>query len=129
MMDLLKEGILYKEESYEIIGACMEVHKQLGCGFLEAVYQEALAEEFEMREIPFEQEKRLQIEYKGKILKKVYVADFVCYDKIIIEVKASSKLAPEHLAQTLNYLKITDFDLGLIVNFWKASLEYKRVVV
>jgi GxxExxY protein len=129
MMDLLKEGILYKEESYEIIGACMEVHKQLGCGFLEAVYQEALAEEFEMREIPFEQEKRLQIEYKGKILKKVYVADFVCYDKIIIEVKASSKLAPEHLAQTLNYLKITDFDLGLIVNFGKASLEYKRVVV
>ncbi|WP_346857764.1 GxxExxY protein [uncultured Draconibacterium sp.] len=128
-MDLLKEGIVYKEESYEIIGACMEVHKQLGCGFLEAVYQEALAIEFENRKIPYEQEKRLQIEYKGKILKKEYVADFVCYDKIIIEVKALSKLAPEHLAQTLNYLKITDFDLGLLVNFGKSSLEYKRVVV
>ncbi len=129
IMDLLKEGIVYKEESYEIIGACMEVHKQLGCGFLEAVYQEALAIEFENRKIPYEQEKRLQIEYKGKILKKEYVADFVCYDKIIIEVKALSKLAPEHLAQTLNYLKITDFDLGLLVNFGKSSLEYKRVVV
>ncbi len=128
-MDLLKEGILYKEESYEIIGACMEVHKQLGCGFLEAVYQEALAEEYEIREIPFEQEKRLQIEYKGKILKKEYVADFVCYDKIIIEVKALSKLASEHLAQTLNYLKITDFDLGILVNFGKSSLEYKRVII
>lgn len=128
-MDLLKEGILYKDESYEIIGACMEVHNQLGCGFLEAVYQEALAIEFENRGIPFEREKRLTIEYKGQVLKKEYVADFVCFDKIIIEVKALSKLASEHLAQTLNYLKITDYKLGLLVNFGTTSLKYKRVVL
>jgi len=127
-MDLLENGIIYKDESYKIIGACMEVHNNLGSGFLEAVYQEALAIEFERRAIPFEQEKRLQMNYKGQILKKEYIADFVCFGKIIIELKALSKLQSEHLAQTLNYLKITDFELGLLVNFGSTSLQYKRVV-
>ncbi len=128
-MDLLKEGIIHKVESYKIIGACMEVHKVLGCGFLEAVYQEALAIEFTKREIPYEQEKRLSIQYKDQLLKKEYVADFVCYDKIILELKALSKLQPEHLSQILNYLKITDFELGLLLNFGTTSLQYKRIIM
>lgn len=128
-MDLLEQGIIYKNESYEIIGACMEVHKNLGCGFLEAVYQEALAIEFNRRMIPFEQEKHLKINYKDTVLQKEYIADFICYNKIIIEVKALSKLLPEHLAQTINYLKITNYKLGLLVNFGTTSLQYKRVLL
>lgn len=128
-MDLLEHGIIYKNESYEIIGACMEVHKNLGCGFLEAVYQEALAIELNRREIPFEQEKRLKINYKNTILQKEYIADFICYNKIIIEVKALNKLLPEHLAQTMNYLKVTNYKLGLLVNFGTTSLQYKRVLL
>ena len=128
-MDLLKTGIIYKNESYKIIGACMEVHKILGNGFLEAVYQEALAIEFSQMNIPFEQEKRLQITYKNRLLKKDYIADFVCYDKIIVELKALSQIQNEHIAQTLNYLKITDFRLGLLINFGTTSLQYKRIVL
>lgn len=129
-MDLLENPpLVYKEESYKIIGACMEVHKTLGCGFLEAVYQEALAIEFSKQEIPFEQEVKLKIEYKGITLKKEYVADFICYDSIIIETKAANQFTGEHIAQTLNYLKATDFKLGLLVNFGSSSLQYKRVVL
>jgi len=128
-MDLLKEGIIYKDESYKIIGACMEVHRTLGCGFLEAVYQEALSIEFEKRNIPFVREKMLEIIYKGIILEKEYVADFICYDKIIIETKAVNQIQSEHIAQTLNYLKITEFKLGLLVNFGAKSLETKRIVL
>ncbi len=127
-MDLLEEGLLYKDESYAIIGACMEVHRILGYGFLEAVYQEALSIEFSKRKIPFEQEKYLRILYKGNCLKKEYRADFICYDKIILETKAQSRLSNNDLAQTLNYLKITDYNLGLLVNFGTSSLQYKRVV-
>jgi GxxExxY protein len=128
-MDLLAEGIIYKKESFETIGACMEVHRYLGCGFLEPVYQEALAIEFEKRAIPFIKEQRLKLEYKGHILQREYVADFVCFDKIIIEIKALSKLNAEHIAQTLNYLKATGFKLGLLVNFGTISLQYKRIVL
>ena len=128
-MDLLEQQMLiYKQESYQIIGACMEVHNTLGCGFLEAVYQEALAIEFEQRGIPFNQERKLPVFYKGNLLKKEYVADFVCYNKIIVEIKALSQLQPEHWAQTMNYLKITGYQLGLLVNFGTISLDYKRIV-
>lgn len=91
--------------------------------------QEALAIEFDHRRIPFEQEKRLQITYKNTLLKKEYIADFVCYGKIIVELKALSQLQNEHIAQTLNYLKITEFKLGLLVNFGTPSLQYKRIVL
>ena len=128
-MDLLEEKLLYKEETYKIVGACMDVHRELGCGFLEAVYQEALAIEFANRNIPFEQEKLLRISYKGQLLQKEYKADFVCFNSIIIELKALGKLAPEHYAQTLNYLKITGYKLGLIINFGTTSLQYKRVIL
>ena len=120
--------LIYKQEVYNIIGACMEVHNQLGNGFLEAVYQEALAIEFRDRTIPFHKEVRLEISYKGKTLEKYFVADFVCYDTIIIELKAVKDLQPVHEAQVLNYLKATNNKLGLLINFGKSSLQYKRFV-
>ncbi|MDR1582431.1 MAG: GxxExxY protein [Prevotellaceae bacterium] len=120
---------LYKEETYKIIGAAMEVHKQLGCGFLEAVYEEALTMEFQMRAIPFEQQKVLHIYYKGVQLQKHYIADLCCCDKIIVELKALSELTSINEAQLLNYLKITNLKVGLLINFGRESLEYKRFVL
>jgi GxxExxY protein len=119
--------ILYKKESYEIIGACLEVHKELGNGFLEAVYQDALEIEFQNRNIPYCREKQLTILYKGKPLDKTYSPDFICYDKIIVETKALSELMSWHEAQTMNYLKSTGYKLGILVNFGESSLRYKRL--
>jgi len=107
----------------------MTVHKELGCGFLEAVYHEALAFEFKNQGIPFQQEKQLSITYKGKTLTKHYIADFICYGKIIVEIKALSGLASEHVAQVLNYLKATGIKLGILINFGETSLTYKRLVL
>jgi len=120
--------LVYKEEVYKIIGAAMEVHKELGCGFLEAVYQEALSLEFEEQKIPFEQEKEIVIYFKDLLLKKKYKADFLCYDKIIVEVKALSVLTSDHESQLLNYLKATETKVGLLINFGTKSLQYKRLV-
>lgn len=120
--------LVYKEEVYDIVGAAMEVHRELGNGFLEAVYHEALAAEFVERGIPFEREKNIQIFYKGVLLKKYYQADFVCHDKIILELKALSSLNGDHSAQLLNYLKATGFKLGLLINFGQKSLVYKRLI-
>jgi len=121
--------MLYKDESYRIIGACMEVHKTLGCGFLEAVYQEALEIEFTNLSIPFQREKQLDIRYKDKLLSKKYQADFICYDKIILELKAIDSISGIHIAQVLNYLKATGYQLGIIVNFGEQSLRYKRIIL
>ncbi len=121
--------LIYKEEVYQIVGAAMEVHKELGCGFLEAVYQEALAIEFEERKIPFEEEKEIEIFYKDLRLDKKYRADFFCFNKIIVEVKALSGLAPEHESQLLNYLKATEEKVGVLLNFGTSSLQYKRMVL
>ena len=120
--------LLLKEDVYNIVGACMEVHSTLGNGFLEAVYQEALEEEFKLRGIPYEREKQLRIIYKGKYLKKYYVADFICYDNIVVELKALSDLTSNHEAQVLNYLKTTGIKVGVLVNFGTKSLQYKRLV-
>ena len=120
--------MIYKEEAYKIIGAAMEVHKTLGRGFLEAVYQEALEKEFRLQKIPYKREQQLSIEYKGEKLSKYYMADFICYEKIIVELKALSNLTTEHDAQILNYLKATNSKLGLLINFGAISLEYKRLV-
>ncbi len=106
----------------------MEVHKTLGCGFLEPVYQEALSIEFKKQHIPFEKEKVLSIVYKDIELEKKYIADFICYDKIIVELKALSQLTSEHESQILNYLKATGYKLGILVNFGEKSLIYKRMV-
>jgi GxxExxY protein len=120
--------LIYKKESYKIIGAAMEVHKELGPGFLEAVYQEALEIEFQKQGIPYEREKLLTIYYKDMKLKKRYSADFVCYEKIIVELKALSDLTSKDEAQVLNYLKTTKLKLGLLINLGSKSLQYKRLV-
>lgn len=121
--------LLYADQTYAIIGACMEVHRHLGHGFLEAVYSEALMAEFEERDIPYEINKELTIAYKGRPLLKKYYADFVCFDKILIEMKAVEKIAPPHIAQVLNYLKATNMQLGIIANFGEASFSYKRIIL
>ena len=119
-------GIVHKDKSYFIIGAAMEVHKVLGCGFLESVYQEALAMEPTERHIPYEREKQLDIYYKGILLDKKFYADFICYDDIILEIKAVTELIPVHRAQLLNYLKATKKRLGILINFGETSLRYER---
>jgi GxxExxY protein len=120
--------IIYSEEVYAIIGAAMEVHRELGCGFLEPVYQEALSIEFCSREIPFIPQQERQIKFKGKQLKKTYIADFIACDKIIVEIKAIAKLTSLEEAQVLNYLKATGMQVGALKNFGAESLEWKRVV-
>ena len=105
----------------------LNIHKELGCGFLEKVYQEALEMELSAANIPFSREKILPVYYNGKQLKQTYIADFVCYDNIIIEVKAVSELTDLHRAQVFNYLKATNLDLGLLVNFGEISLKVERL--
>jgi len=122
------EKIVYKDESYKIIGACIEVHNELGPGFLEAVYQEALEIELKNQDIPYCREKELRLLYKGIKLNKSYYADFVVYDKIILELKALDALSTVHESQVLNYLKATGFKLGILVNFGQQKLQYKRLV-
>lgn len=124
----LMAQIIYKEESYQIIGACMEVYNELGCGFLEAVYQEALAVEFEDRNIPFVREKSLNIEYKQRILQTKYRADFIVFDKILVEIKVTNALVEKDSSQVLNYLNATKFRLGILINFGASEkLESKRI--
>ncbi len=120
--------LILKDESYKVIGACMAVHSELGNGFLEAVYQEALAEEFRLRDIPYVREKQLEVIYKNRPLEKKYQADFICYGEIIVELKALSALENVHQSQVINYLKATNMKLGLLVNFGQMSLESRRVV-
>lgn len=121
--------IYFRKESFDIIGCAMRVHNELGNGFLEAVYQEALEMEFLDSEIPFIREKSIDVFYKNKLLRKKYIADFVCHDEIIIELKASEKLCDEHTSQVLNYLKATKSKLGILINFGSDSLEFKRIVL
>lgn len=121
---------LYKqEEYYKIIGLCMEVHRVLGGGLLEAVYKEALEIEFKSHDIPYEREKEFIIDYKEHQLSKRFYADFVIYDTIILEVKAIKIIVDDNIAQTLNYLSITKSGLGIIANFSLKSLQQKRLVL
>lgn len=120
--------IVFKEESYHIIGACMAVHNGLGPGFLEAVYQEALEKEFIRKKIPFKREVILSLYYNNEKLKKKYKADFVCFDKIIIELKSVSIMPDIFYNQVKNYLRATNFRLGILVNFGESSLTYKRIL-
>jgi GxxExxY protein len=120
--------ILFKEESYKIIGACFEVHKILGHGFKEAVYKDALEFELHKLEIPFSREKPYSIYYKEYKLKHYFVADFVVLDAIILEIKTGTYIGEPYLKQTLNYLKASGLKLGIVINFGKPSLEYQRVL-
>jgi GxxExxY protein len=122
-----QENIEPDPQTYAIIGACMAVHSELGPGFLEPVYQEALAIELTKRTIPFIREKPLSIHYSGQLLATRYDADFLCYDSVILELKALSDLNSKHFAQVINYLKATRLERGLLVNFGSPRLEYKRV--
>ena len=115
--------------TYAIIGAAIEVHKQLGCGFLKAVYQEALAIEFSKQSIPFRREVRLPIHYKGQLLATVYCADFICFDSVVIEVKALAHMSSTEEAQLINYLKATGYEVGLLLNFGSRSLQHRRLVL
>jgi GxxExxY protein len=118
-----------QEENYKIVGICMEVHRILGSGLLEIVYKDALELEFKENNIPFEREKEFTIEYKGVELPHKFYADFVVYDEIILEIKASKEIVNEHIAQTLNYMKLADSQLGIIANFHGKSLQHKRLVL
>ncbi len=116
-------------QTYEIIGAAMEVHRVLGHGFLEAVYHEALAREFEARGIPFESEKTLIIQYKGQALTTAYRADFICFEEVVVELKAIQSLTGPDESQLINYLKATGIKRGLLLNFGSVSLQHKRMVL
>ena len=120
---------LFKDETYRIIGACFEVYKEKGCGFLEAVYQECLELQFPDSVVGFVAKKAMPLTYKGRPLKQRYEADFVCFDKIILEIKAVSVLADEHRAQVINYFNAASLKVGLLVNFGHyPGLEYERFV-
>jgi len=121
--------ILFKEESFKTIGACFEVNNEKGSGFVEPVYQECLELELSLQSIPFTAQQELELSYKGHKLTQVYKPDFICFDRIILEIKAVSKLTDEHRAQVHNYLKATGFRLGLLVNFGNhPKLEWERIV-
>ena len=121
--------IVFKDESYQIVGACFEVYKEKGNGFLEAVYQECLTMELTEQQIPFEAKPRLCLEYKGRALKQEYAPDFLCFGEITLEIKAVKQLTDEHRAQVVNYLKATGKQLGLLVNFGHYQrIEHERFV-
>jgi GxxExxY protein len=123
------ENFYLKEETYTIIGLCMEVHRILGKGHSEVVYKDALEYEFKLNSIPFEREKKYEIEYKDIVLPRKYVADFVLHNEIIFEVKAISQLTNSDIKQTLNYLASSKNKLGLLANFGEDSLKYKRIIL
>lgn len=116
------------EKTFKIIGAAMEVHRELGCGFLEAVYQEALERELLTSGVPFKAQPLLQVFYKGNPLNKTYQPDFLCFDEVVIEIKALAGLSGTERAQILNYLKATKLRIGLLINFGRKSLEYERFI-
>ena len=121
--------LLYKEESFKIIGICMEIHKTLGMGLKEINYKDAMEIEFLEKIIPYEREKRFLVKYKDKVLRNPYFADFLIYNSIILEIKSAVSIVPAHIAQTLSYLSVSQQKLGMIINFGEKSLVLKRVVL
>jgi GxxExxY protein len=124
------EKVLYKQESFNIQGAVFEVYKEMGSGFLENVYQECLEREFIARKIPFQAQRDISVRYKGVPLKQFYKADFICYESIVLELKAVKDVAPEHKAQLFNYLKATQLRLGLLINFgYFPKAQIIRIII
>lgn len=124
----MQSELIYKEESYRIIGLCMEIHRLLGHGFTDTVYKDALEVAFRQEGIPYARNKEYKIEYRGEILPHSYCAGFVAMDKIIVEIKCVVQLSEEDISKTINYLKVSGNRLGLIINFARQSLEHKRLV-
>jgi GxxExxY protein len=122
--------LLYPDESYKIMGACFKVYTEMGNGFLESVYQECLEIEFAKREIPFDSQSQIQLKYCDAPLNQYYIADFICYEKIIVEIKAVGHLHKEHQSQVLNYLNATGIELGLLINFGHyPKVESERIAL
>lgn len=122
-------ALILEQETYKLLGACFEVYKDKGCGFLEPVYQECLEIELGLQQLPFVPQSELRLNYKGKTLKQRYVPDFICFEKIILEIKAVSQLTDKHRAQVHNYLKATGYRVGLLVNFGHyPKVEHERIV-
>lgn len=124
----MAEPYLFQEECNKIIGACIDVHKTLGHGFLENVYEEAMVLELFARSVHYEQSKKLEVYYKGRKLNKFYIADLICFGTIILEIKAMNGIADEHISQVLNYLTATNLRLGLLINFGASKIQIKRVI-
>lgn len=120
--------VIYKEESYTIIGKCMDVHNELGHGFSEIVYRDALEMELNISDVLFEREKEYSVYYKGELLPHKFSADFVIFNKIILEIKCVKAITDEHVSRAINYLKVSDNKLALLVNFARGKLEYQRIV-
>ena len=125
---MMKDFTERDPRTHAIIGAAMEVHKQLGCGFLEPVYQEAFALELTSRGIPFRREARLPVRYKDHVLVTAYCANFICFDSVVVELKALARMSGTEEAQVINYLKATGYEIGLLLNFGTRSLEHRRFV-
>lgn len=128
-MGLNSNNVIYPQESYNIIGAAMKVHSELGSGFTEKVYQDALEIEFRERNIPFRREEELHASYKNIILNSTFIPDFICYDKIIVELKAVTELNDIHRSQAMNYAKVAGMHLALLINFGESSLVYERFAI
>ena len=123
------ENFIYKQETHDIIGAAMSVHRYFGCGFTEKVYQDALEQEFRAIGIPYMREPSLHAEYRGTQLRAEFIPDFICYDKIIVELKAVKELDDMHRSQAINYAKVVSFDVALLINFGESSLKFERFAV
>jgi GxxExxY protein len=121
--------LLFREEVHKIVGAAMAVHRYFGCGFTEKVYQDALEIEFKNQEIPFERETEKHAVYHGQELATTFKPDFICYNKIIVELKAVQELDDIHRAQTINYGKVADSDIALLINFGETSLKFERYII
>lgn len=121
--------LIYKEDVFEIVGMCMEIHRILGRGFNEVVYKDAMQHEFKLRNKFFEREQKFNVEYKEVVLPHFYFADFVYENKIVLEIKAKQNVIEEHYRQTINYLAVSKLKLGLIINFGEDSLKFKRVIL
>ena len=126
---MYRDDLQYKEEVHEIVGAAMAIHRYFGCGFTEKVYQDALEIEFVNRNIPSVREAELHIDYNGQELASTFKPDFICYDKIIVELKAVKELDDMHRSQAINYAKVAGCDMALLVNFGEASLKFERFVI
>jgi GxxExxY protein len=123
------ENFIYKQETHDIIGAAMAVHRYFGCGFTEKVYQDALEQELLSLNIPFLREQPIQVTYRDVQLKTQFIPDFICYDKIIVELKAVSELDDTHRSQAINYAKVAGYKVALLINFGNTSLEFERFAV